>query len=250
MTMSEQPKPTLLVLGGRTGSLGDAIALEALQHWDFKDVVKAGISDLEEYDCDVRQLGSIKACLNEVRPTYIVCTVGVNQPHPTRLGGMGLTMQDAFHTNVIGPMEVLHQFITSPTLHPDHHEGAFRRRFVAISSNSARIPRSGSAPYCASKAALSMALRVAARDLADDPWAPLVWGYEPGLLAGTPMTEATLKQFGNPNESVGAPVLHRMKGVGPLGLPVASLAERIVSDLCSNAQGLHGTMIPFDAGEL
>lgn len=242
--------PTLLVLGAqRHGSLGEAIANEAADHWDFERIFTAGITD-EALLCDVRQLNSIKQCLAEAMPTYLVCTVGVNQPHQFRVKGLGLTMQDAFHTNVIGPMEVLHQFLTGATRHPDRHDGKYRRRFVAVSSNSARIPRTGSTPYCASKAALSMALRVAARELADDPSAPLVWGYEPGLLAGTPMTEATLTHFGNPNEHMSVPPLHRMKGVDATGLPVAALAQQIVSDLVSGHQGLHGCLVPFDSGEL
>lgn len=248
--MSEEP--ALLVIGAqRHGSLGQAIADEALKNYDIPRIFTAGITD-EALFCDVRQLTSIKACLDEARPTYVVCTVGVNQPHQFRVGGLGLTMQDAFHTNVIGPMEVLHQFITSPTRHPDQREGKYRRRFAAISSNSARVPRTGSTPYCASKAALSMALRVAARELADDPSAPLVWGYEPGLLAGTPMTEQTLQHFTDPKK-VGRepyPPLHRMKGVPALGLPVAELAERIMADVVYGSPGLNGCMFPFDAGEL
>lgn len=240
MTVSEQA-PTLLVLGAqRGGSLGEAIADEALGHWEFERIFTAGITD-EALFCDVRQVGSIKQCLMEAKPTYIVCTVGVNRPHQFRLNGLGLTMQDSFHTNVIGPMEVLHHFISSPTRHAEN-EGKYRRRFVAISSNSARVPRTGSTPYCASKAALSMALRVAARELADDSWAPLVWGYEPGLLAGTPMTAGSERAIEGP--------LHRMRGVGKAGLPVASLARQIVSDLVAGSQGLHGCLVPFDSGEL
>lgn len=245
---SSDREPTLLVLGAAKDSLGLAIADEALKNYDFSRIFTAGITDEALY-CDVRNVNSIKDCLAEAMPTYVVCTVGVNVPHQLRQAGMGLTMNEAFLVNVIGPMEVLHRFIAGPLRH-EEREGKYRRRFVAISSNSARIPRTGSAPYCASKAALSMALRVAARELAPDPWAPLVWGYEPGLLAGTPMTEATLKQFSDPNEGLSVPPLHRMKGVGALGLPVAELAERIMYDVVYGSPGLNGCMFPFDSGEL
>lgn len=244
-------KPTLLVVGARPGSLGAAIADEALKNYDhvIGRIFTAGISgEGEALQCDVRNVNSIKDCLAEAKPTYVVCTVGVNQPHSLRHAGIGLTMHDAFSANVIGPMEMLHRFITSPTRHPDQHEGEYRRRFVAISSNSARIPRTTSAPYCASKAALSMALRVAARELAADQWAPLVWGYEPGLLAGTPMTQATLEQFGTP--AFNAQPLHRMKGVPAQGLPVAELAERVMADVVYGSPGLNGCIFSFDAGEI
>lgn len=115
------------------------------------------------------------------------------------------------------------------------------KRFVAISSNSAHIPRRGSMPYCASKAALSMALRVAARELANKNVA--VWGYEPGLLAGTPMSEQTRRDFGTDP-------LHRMPGVSWEGLPVGDLAQQIVQDISTFSVAHNGLMIPFDGGEL
>jgi NAD(P)-dependent dehydrogenase (short-subunit alcohol dehydrogenase family) len=249
VTSPDDREPTLLVIGAQKDSLGLAIADEALKNYSLSRIFTAGVTD-EALRCDIRNVNSIKEMLAEAMPTYIVCTVGVNVPHQMRYAGMGVTMNESFTTNVIGPMEVLHRFITSPTRHPQEHDGKHRRRFVAISSNSARIPRTGSAPYCASKAALSMALRVAARELAPDPWAPLVWGYEPGLLAGTPMTQATEAQFGNPEETVGAPNLHRMKGVPARGLPKEELAERIMADVMYGSPGLNGCMFPFDAGEL
>lgn len=247
--MTDDREPTLLVVGAtRHGSLGEAIANEALKNYDFSRIFTAGITDEALY-CDIRNVNSIKDCLAEAMPTYIVCTVGVNEPHQLRYAGMGITMNEAFLVNVIGPMEMLHRFITSPTRHPQDNEGKYRRRFVAISSNSARIPRTGSAPYCASKAALSMALRVAARELAPDAWAPLVWGYEPGLLADTPMTERTIQQFSTTGD-LGIPPLHRMKGIRPTGLPAAELAERVMYDVVYGSPGLNGCMFPFDAGEL
>src|SRR5688572_26593816 len=140
--MPDDREPTLLVVGAARDSLGLAIADEALKNYDFSRIFTAGIVDEALY-CDVRNVNSIKACLAEAMPTYIVCTVGVNEPHQMRMAGMGITMNEAFSVNVIGPMEMLHRFITSPTRHPQEHEGKYRRRFVAVSSNSARIPRTG-----------------------------------------------------------------------------------------------------------
>lgn len=243
-------EPTLLVVGAAAGSLGAAIADEAAGNWEFGRIFTAGLGNGEALYCDVRNVNSIKDCLQETMPTYVVCTVGVNEPHHLGVQGLALTMSESFLVNVIGPMEVLRHFMTTATRHPDAVTGKYVKKFAAISSNSARIPRTGSAPYCASKAALSMALRVAARELATHEDAPYVWGYEPGLLAGTPMTEATLQHFGNPNENVGVPPLHRMKGVGPLGLSVQDLAHRVVHDLAYGGPGLNGCLFPFDAGEL
>jgi NAD(P)-dependent dehydrogenase (short-subunit alcohol dehydrogenase family) len=248
--VSDDREPTLLVVGAATNSLGLAVADEALKNYEFSRIFTAGLSG-EALQCDVRNIGAIRRTLDEARPTYVVCTVGVNQPHSVRERHLGATMNDAFTSNVIGPMELLRAFIQSDTRHPGLVTGKYVKRFVAISSNSARIPRTNSAAYCASKAALSMALRVAARELATDEDAPYVWGYEPGLLAGTPMTQRTEAQFGNPtgDPSFGA-TLHRMKGVPAQGLPVAELAERIMYDVVYGSPGLNGSMIPFDAGEI
>jgi len=226
-------RPVLLVVGAARHSLGEAVAAQAEENWDYDLVQTAGITD-ESLRLDVRVNESIKTVLEEVRPDYVVCTVGVNIP-----AGIGHTflptlMQDSFHTNVVGPLTLLQHFVTMTSL------SVLTRKFVVISSNSAHIARSGSLPYCASKAALSMGLRVAARDLADNPGI-LAWGYEPGLLGGTPMTRVTQEQFSGP--------LHRMKGVGPGGLSPYALADRVLSDLSLSGLGLHGTMFRFDAGE-
>lgn len=243
-TMSDDREPTLLVVGAAPFSLGLAVADEALKSYNFSRIFTAGLGNGEALYCDVRNGNSIKECLAEALPTYVVCTVGVNQPAEFLRPGLGLAMQDAFHSNVIGPMELLRHFITSATRHPQECAGKYAKRFVAISSNSARIPRTGSTPYCASKAALSMALRVAARELATHEDAPYVWGYEPGLLADTPMTQHLGQDF-----LAGRP-MHRMKGVPARGLPRQELAERIMFDVVYGSPGLNGCMMPFDAGEL
>jgi hypothetical protein len=87
-----------------------------------------------------------------------------------------------------------------------------------------------------------MALRVAARELAGKVQ---VWGYEPGLLAGTPMTQASAQAFGP-----GDALLHRMKGVHPQGLPVHDLARRVVADVADFSVAQNGLLVPFDADEL
>lgn len=239
--MSELPR--LLVVGAAPGSLGEAVVQET-RNWELGQVFTAGISGHEDFVLDVRNTGAIKEALSETAPDYVVCTVGVNVPAQFGSGDMALALTDSFLTNVVGPLELLRLFVAGGA-----GSGIRRKRFAVVSSNSARIPRGGSTPYCASKAALSMGLRVAARDLAsqgygDHPW---VWGYEPGLLAGTPMTRATIEAFGGAQAD---PILHRMKGVGGAGLDPGMLAQRIVNDLACGNGGLHGCLFPFDAGEV
>lgn len=231
--------PTLLVLGAQSGgSLGAAIATMA-EEAGFGMVVTAGLRD-EEFHCDARRANDLKEAYELFKPDYVVCTIAVNNPTSTNDQFLRSAMLDSFDANVVAPMEALRLFRHAPRA--PGHSGRWLRKFVAISSNSARIPRTQSAPYCASKAALSMALRVAARELARTDEDILVWGYEPGLLAGTPMTQQSAATFTGP--------LHRMPGVSPEGIPPSVLALKVIDDLAHSSVALHGVMVPFDAGEL
>jgi NAD(P)-dependent dehydrogenase (short-subunit alcohol dehydrogenase family) len=234
-------RPALLVIGAAPDSLGTAVATLARTQYDFASVTTAGISG-EPVKLDVTHSLRIKEVLDEYRPDIVVCTVGVNVPADIADPWLPTRLMDSFVTNVTGPLDVLRHF-TFSQLRPER--GDSLKRFVAISSNSARIPRTRSLPYCASKAALSMALRVAARELAGED--VVVWGYEPGLLAGTPMTQETVRQA-----EIGrlTPTLHRMKGVRPQGIPVTDLATRILSDVANFSVAHNGNIYPFDAGEI
>ena len=66
------------------------------------------------------------------------------------------------------------------------HSPATPLSAVVVSSDAAEIPMRGSVAYCASKAALNMAVRTMARELA-----PLhrINAVAPGMVDGTPMTE-------------------------------------------------------------
>lgn len=238
--MSDSILPSLLVVGAAKGSLGHAVETAA-KEWDFAAVHTAGISG-EDIKLDVLHSAQMVEVLARVRPDIIICTVGVNEPCGIYEQYLSIKMYDSFRVNTLGPLELLRAFITSP-LRPER-EGC-KKKFVAISSNSARIPRRDSLPYCASKAALSMGLRVAAREMAGDP--VQVWGYEPGLLAGTPMTRQSLKDFGGNDPGT---KLHRMRGVPDDGLDPYFLAERIINDVASYSPAYNGVLFPYDAGEL
>lgn len=235
--MSAEVKPNVLVVGAAKGSLGQAIVDELREcDWEFGLVYTAGITD-EETRLDLLRSPRITEVLTGLRPDIIVCTVGVNQPVDILDGFLPAKMANAFSTNVTGVMDLLRHFVVSP-VRADRADNV--KKFVAISSNSARIARRNSIAYCASKAALSMALRVAARELAPGGQV-MVWGYEPGLLDGTPMTQETAAQFAGP--------LHRMPGVPPEGIPPRDLARRIVQDLATVSYAHNGLIIPFDANE-
>lgn len=238
--------PSLLIVGAAPDSLGDAVLTAALEGpWEFANITTAGINN-EDLKMDVTNHARVHEVLSGVRPDIIVCTVGVNEPCGILESNLQIKMYDAFHTNVLGPIDLLRDFVTSPV-----HQGreGIVKKFVAISSNSAHIPRTSSMPYCASKAAFSMALRVAARELASRDDRVCVWGYEPGLLAGTPMTESVSRALPSDQRSEPVP-LHRMKGVPLAGIPVQDLARMIIRDVADYSVAMNGVLIPFNADEL
>jgi NAD(P)-dependent dehydrogenase (short-subunit alcohol dehydrogenase family) len=226
---------TVLVVGSRPSSLGSAVR-DILQNKGLK-VATAGVSG-EQFYMDIVDPRGMAEVLNAVRPAQIVCTAGINESYSLRAEGLSHGMEAHFIVNALGPILLLQEWVhmlesTEVGTMPGP------KQFVAISSNSAHIARRQSIPYCASKAALSMALRCAARELAGEGM--LVYGYEPGLLAGTPMTSQSADAFPG--------ALHRMYGVKPEGLSVMDFANTVVANLTHPNLALHGTMLRLDAGE-
>ena len=226
---------TVLVVGSRPESLGSAVQ-DMLQNKGLK-VATGGVSG-EQFFLDVTDGKNVAHVMNAVRPSQVVCTAGMNESYSLRAEGLMGGIADHFAVNTTGVIRVLQEWLhmletTEQGMTPSP------KQFVAISSNSAHIARRQSIAYCASKAALSMALRCAAREVAGE--GVLVYGYEPGLLAGTPMTAGSADAFPG--------ALHRMPGVKPEGLSTRDFAATIVVNLTHPNQALHGAMIRLDAGE-
>ena len=232
----------LLVVGVGEGSLGAAIAQYARdrQFSVADDVKTAGpTGDADHYlDMDYSSSqGGMWELLKKLRPRHIVCTIGTSNSSRIDEPRYDYTarLRHAFEANVEWPLSILRNWYgieqDATVLGPRH--------FVAISSNSAHIARRNSSQYCASKAALSMALRCVARELAETDF--VVYGYEPGLLAGTPMTRATEGRFSGP--------LHRMPGFPERqGIHPASLARMVVANL-HHGREINGSLFRVDAGE-
>lgn len=256
--MPTMPKQTVLVVGAKPHGLGSYVA--TLLALDFT-VIDAGISG-ESVSFDISSDYAMhRLLLEHTDPLHIVCTVGINKPLPNEDMALGNWYREHFDVNVIGPMRLLEAWL-------DHlREKAFSRadvgdhHYVVISSNSAHIARTSSEAYCASKAALSMALRCRARRLGRDgfPEGVVAYGYEPGMLYGTPMTEYVRRSRirrvtvaeGKIAKVERRPVMHRMPGVGAGGLDPLGVAEIIGANLRNRltAPMLNGTLLRLDAGE-
>lgn len=231
---------TLLVVGAREGSLGRAIADEAEDAQGQWSVFTAGIDPDEDHFVDVTMEGSIRELFERTCiPDCIVVTAGINIEGSV-MGDVHGDMLKQFVTNSFGPINVLSEWLKAMSVTGQksdlHAPGSV---FVAISSNSASLARSRSLGYCASKAALSMALRCAAREMAKSKVS--IYGYEPGWIGGTPMSTEVLGRLG------GNPA-HRI----PSGeaVDVGSLAALIVNNLSDpEARALNGCLLRIDGGE-
>lgn len=223
--------PAVLVVGARHNSLGDAIAKEL--HAKGVVAYRAGIAtEPIHLDCD--DDASVFEALNSNHITHVVCTIGINRPEPFYTDDFRYSASEHMSVNFIKPMNLLNLF--------EDYLSGMPGTFVAISSNSAHVARSSSAAYCASKAALSMGLRCAARDLTRAGKPLRVWGYEPGALAGTPMTTAVRQGLDK------AVAMSRMLTT-PDGLAVPAVARVVARDLLDSGDVLHGCMVRLDAGE-
>jgi NAD(P)-dependent dehydrogenase (short-subunit alcohol dehydrogenase family) len=234
----------ILVVGAAEGGLGEAISQAIFEDPWTGSVVTAGIAGEQEH-LDLSERHTVLPFLEAVQPSHVICTVGINIPFSIKADEGSYYMralQASMESNVLLPMGLLSDFTTYWAKRRSQWKENWemnRAHFVAISSNSAHIARSRSGPYCASKAALSMALRCAARELAEEEM--VVYGCEPGLLEGTPMTKTSREAF--------AGELHRMPGVPPrTGLSTRAIARMVVGNLRAGRE-LNGTMIRVDAGE-
>ena len=241
MTSGKPRLGTVLIIGARDGSLGHAIQDKCISLG--YETRTAGLYGSGELHVDLRDGTACETLVNLTKPDYVICTAGVNRPakglrsidEPSFMQWLMLS----YETNVVGPMNLLRAWAGYlKDTRQSRDATPYQPHFVAISSNSAHIARRNSLAYCASKAALSMAIRCVAREMAGDPC--LVYGYEPGLLKGTPMTMKLREQFGD------SPT--RMHGA-PDGVAVPYTADVIARNLRTGGVALNGCLIPLDAGE-
>jgi 3-oxoacyl-[acyl-carrier protein] reductase len=130
---------------------------------------------------DVRSSAECYACVRQEGPfDYIVYSAGVNQlAWISQLAGPhGDVFENTWNVNCQGFIRIM---ANHEMLFPDAEGSA-----VAISSDAARRPMRGSVAYCSSKAALDMAVRTMARELAPR-WR--VNAISPGSTEGTFMTQ-------------------------------------------------------------
>jgi NAD(P)-dependent dehydrogenase (short-subunit alcohol dehydrogenase family) len=157
--MDEDAAPLAVVIGGGSG-IGAALA--AAHRATGVETVVWDVAGARDVTCDVADPAAVTAAVAETRarwgvPTWITVTAGV--------GHAGLLVDVApeefdrvFQVNTRGPLLCLREW--ARVLMAEQRPGSF----VVTSSISARLVDRTMGLYCASKAALSMVVKVAAAE--------------------------------------------------------------------------------------
>jgi NAD(P)-dependent dehydrogenase (short-subunit alcohol dehydrogenase family) len=246
------PYKKLLIIGAQPNSLGEHIVKEAQSA--FWDTYTAGLGQSEDYFVNVQDPLYVQRLLGPDRPhdwDSVVCTVGINIPQPFIDGDeqwSDAMVAQELVVNALGPMLVLDQWLRNQDRkvepNPDDEPRWMplpNRHFVAISSNSAHIARSNSMGYCMSKAALSMGIRVAAREVARKRENIAIYGYEPGWLCGTPMSDSISRVL--------SPSVQRHRIPTEEPMDTRGLARLIVKNLSMPWDLINGMLLRVDGGE-
>lgn len=225
----------LLIIGARPQSLGAHVRSVAESATKL-EVTTAGLH-AEDLKVDLTKVAEVQPLIWKHGPwDHVVCTAGINLSGTISGEGWLASLESQMRTNYYGPMILLSQWTGYWRKHG--MEEGVTRHYVAVSSNSAQVARSTSGGYCASKAALSMGIRCAAREMAEHPLA--IWAVEPGWLTDTPMSRSVQTRLGEQ-----AP--HRIpsgESISPL-----SVAVQIVSGITRIGRALNGCILRIDGGE-
>lgn len=164
------------IIGGTTG-IGAAVAHE-LGMSELYDVTMT-----DEHTTNVVNYKELEEFMNFKEWHHIVYSAGINElawlENLTEV-----TMMKIMDVNVLGFMRLMRVVARNKKSKPNS--------VTAIVSDAATHPMRTSMVYCASKAALAMAVRCAARELA--PYIR-VNGVSPGVVMGTPLTSRTDQQI-------------------------------------------------------
>ncbi len=161
----------LWVLGGDSG-IGEAVWDLVSEEDGWRMSARFGYLDF-----DARNERELYERIRSDLPTDVVFSVGVN-----RLDWMRNVRLSDFRTIMDTNVWSFVNLISCLD-----RAGVESANIVAITSDAAWRPMRTSSVYCASKAALEMAVRVASREYASKGWR--INGVAPGKVEDTPMTE-------------------------------------------------------------
>jgi NAD(P)-dependent dehydrogenase (short-subunit alcohol dehydrogenase family) len=224
----------VLVIGGTSG-IGAAIFEEV---WGREEVeFRLGACPDSEPTVDVRKAWTMERSIIDNHITHVVYSAGVNELRWLR-DTYREGVEDLFNVNTFGFIMLMGIIArrTTPV-----------RSVLAVSSDAAVRPMRTSIAYCSSKAALNMAVRCAARELAPDV---RVNAIAPGKVADTPMTDYVdstvpalrgwTREYADRYEAASS----------PLGRPLtkSEVARTAVDILLNPSPGYTGEIVTINGG--
>lgn len=161
----------LWIAGG--GGIGLAVERVWRSKFGEESVVVTGSAD-----CDLRRSGDVALKAKEIRPTHICFTAGINELCWLRSPAVGRISMSVMNVNTMTFITLVNELACLDFVD---------LRIVAIGSDAADRPMRGSTAYCVSKAALRMAVRCTAREMAGVGWR--VNEVAPGMTEVTGMQQ-------------------------------------------------------------
>jgi 2,3-dihydro-2,3-dihydroxybenzoate dehydrogenase len=184
-----EPKRPLWVIGAADFNLGMTIADNAHQYKFYKEVITTDTDvDVTSPEALELRLGRISESSPETGVDIVYCA-GINMLDAI-CDINEVDLWNTFDVNVMGFIRLMRAVArTFPRDINKYQKWERQQRVnvVAVASDAARTPMRRSIAYCASKAALVQAVRVAARELA--PYVRIN-AVSPAIIADTPMTVA------------------------------------------------------------
>lgn len=186
--------------------------------------------------------------LNELHlPTHFVYCAGIN--HLEWLGAEDGSVSPYPHADVVDVnLNGFIRFIDALAYYREEYEEmAIKPSIVAVSSDAAERPLRTSIGYCASKAGLNMAVKVAARELGPHGWR--VNAVAPGMTEPTGMQEYVDRTIPAVRgwTTDHAMYYERSQEVTPGRITVDAVASTIVQTLMGPAH-LNGSVITINGG--
>jgi len=223
------------VLGGATqDSIGHAIVMRLNELGHKTEAPEPDVLDVTT----TGGYNALMELLEFFRPDSVVYSVGVNE-----LEWSAYLERESFDrvmgANVWGFINVMKALQATGLTYS----------VLALTSDAAVRPMRTSIAYCASKAALSMAIRVASRELASEGWR--INGLAPGKVDGTAMTRYVdervmeIREFETPAQAAA----YEMAG-NPLRrkLDAPEVAKVACEVLLSSAMGWTGDIVTVNGG--
>lgn len=225
------------VIGGTSG-IG-AATVELLKRTTEREVLATGWEDVDvEIPSRIRWFISAHPEIEDV-----VFSAGVNALNWLGDEANGYDSRHIVATNLLGFINVVNELVLARK--ELGRQGAMN--IVVVSSDAASRPLRTSIAYCASKAGLDMAVRVAARELGPRGWR--VNAVAPGMTSNTKMTEYIDRRVPEIRGWTADEALdyERSQEVVPGRVSPEQVAE-VIHFLLNGPSHLNGAIVPVNGG--